>query len=74
MSNWSNWNLGDKNILEGGDLPWMVPWVESEKSVLLSAVAVFKGIYSHLKNQSGYRRFYLVSDACRYIIMTSLSS
>ena len=52
----------------------MMPRVEDEKSVLLSAVAILKGIYSHLKNESGYRRFYLVSDACRYIIMASLSS
>ena len=35
----------------------------SEKSVfqLVSTVAVFKGIYSHLKIISGYRRFYLTS-------------
>ena len=31
----------------------------SEKSVfqLVLAIVVFKGIYSHLKNISGYRRF-----------------
>ena len=51
----------------------------SEKSVfpttqLFSAVAVFKGIYSHLKNIKGYRRFYLTSYVWRYVIMTSLSS
>ena len=63
---------GQKHFWE--DLPWMMARVEDEKSVLLSAVAILKGIYSHLKNESGYRRFYLVSDACRYIIMASLSS
>ena len=43
-------------------------------SQLVSAVAVFKGIYSHLKNISGYRRFYLTSYVWRYVIMASLSS
>ena len=30
-------------------------------SQLVLALAVFKGIYSHLKNISGYRRFHLTS-------------
>ena len=43
----------------------------SEKSVLPTS---FKGIYSHLKNMSDYRRFYLTSYVWRYVIMASLSS
>ena len=47
----------------------------SEKfSQLVSAVTVFKGIYSHLKNISGYRRFYLTSYVWRNVIMASHSS
>ena len=48
----------------------------SEKSVFPTSFgpAVFKGIYSHLKNISGYRRFYLTSYVWRYVIMVSLSS
>ena len=34
----------------------------------------FQGNYSHLKNISGYRRFYLTSYVWRYVIMASLSS
>ena len=47
---------------------------ESLFSRLVSAVAVFTGIYSHLKNISGYRIFYLTPYVCRYVIMASLSS
>ena len=36
--------------------------------------AVFKGIYSHLENEYGYRRSHLMSDICRYVIIASLSS
>ena len=47
----------------------------SEKSVFptILAVAIFKGIYSHLQKVSGYRRLYLTSYVCRYVIMASLS-
>ena len=31
-------------------------------------MVVFKGIYSHLKNISGYRRCYLTSYVCSYVI------
>ena len=43
-------------------------------SELVSTVAVFKRIYSHLKNISCYRRFYLLSYVSRYVIMPPLSS
>ena len=43
----------------------------SEKSVF--SIFVFKGIYSHLKNISAYRRFYLTPYVWRYVIKASLS-
>ena len=46
---------------------------DSLSSQLVSAVATFKGIYSHLKNISAYR-FYLTSYVWRYVIMVPLSS
>ena len=37
-----------------------------ERFTLYTAVAVFKWIYSHLKNKNGYR-FYLLPEVCRQV-------
>ena len=41
---------------------------------LVSTMAVFKKIYSHLKNITGYRRLYLTSYVARYVISACLSA
>ena len=41
---------------------------------VISGVTIFNGIYSHLKNISCYKIFYLTSYMWRYVIIASLSS
>ena len=36
---------------------WGLELIKSLFCQLVSAMSVFSGIYSHLKNESGYRRF-----------------